>query len=166
MLAASAFCALLFSLLSETSPSTLKFIEFIWTRTKMKLAKRRQQKNQTFVAATFITPSILAKWNFDLWIVISGGFTTRFALLFRGEPRLFLQTLWRTSDTFRMKNCAMCRLWNSFVIASAAKNRTQRRTTRECVVVMFLFVSCFPSVPWEAQDEKISHATLNLSLTA
>lgn len=71
------------SLLSEPLPSTLKFIEFIWTRTRMKLAKRRQgNRVKTFIAATFITPFLFAKWNFDLWIVISGSFMTRFALFY------------------------------------------------------------------------------------
>ena len=72
---ATLLCALLFSsLLSQTLPSTLKFIELsTWTRAELKLRKKNWEKSKKKALWRL---HFCAKWNFDLRIVIASVLCT------------------------------------------------------------------------------------------
>lgn len=97
-----------FLLLSQMLPSNIE-IYWIYRQSKTRVQYGRCLHSRTATEPAFIKLrrlnrlTFFAKWNFDLWIVISSILwpVCVACASFRGRKRLFRQeTLWRTADTF------------------------------------------------------------------
>lgn len=158
-------CFIIFLCYQKLCHRHWNLLEFIWTRTRM---KRRQRQEPNFYSSDVYNAFPLRQMEFRFMDCdLRRFYDFRLAIFFSGRTEIisvnFMTDIGHISDE-KLRDVSFMKF---FVIASAAENCTRRRTSpRMCRRGVFL-LACFPSsFSWEAKDEELSHATLNLSLTA
>lgn len=158
MLAESALCFIIFFCYHKLCHQHWNLLN-PWSRTRMKFATHSQPANTTEL--NFIKRRRSAAYNAFLFREMEfrfmdcdlKHFMTRLAFLGRKD---YFATLWRTSDTFWMKNCTM------FVSCEIPLHGAEKRGRSSTPLLLFALL--FRTV--HVQQNRNSHATSILSLAA